>query len=384
MNDKINLKSLAIITTTEMTVTSFLLNHIIELEKFYDVTVITKTENVLFLNEYGFRGKVIPIPISREINIVKDIYTLYKLTKLFIIYSFDNIISVTPKAGLLSMVAGLISRTPNRIHFFTGQVWATRTGFSRYLLKFLDKVTFFCSTEVLVDSFSQRDFLLKEKVITEERSSVLADGSVGGVNLQKYARNEGSRSMLRKKWNLVDADIVLLFLGRVCYEKGINELLCAFAAISKSFDNAHLVIVGPNEGEYGPDFFHKYNHLNVIVEGSTANPEIYYSAADIFVLPSHREGFGTVVLEAAAAKIPSVGSSIYGLSDAIIDGETGLLHLPKDPLSLEKKIIILLKDADLRRRLGEAAFNRVQDKFSEEVLIDALLKYFQSQLVKSS
>ena len=373
-----NKPKIAIIVSAPFTITSFLLAHIKALSEIYEVTIIANSPEDVF--EKLPISNAFNVPIQRKISLLLDLKSLYILYKIFSREKFDAVQSLTPKAGLLSMLAAFFAGTQFRFHYFIGQVWATRSGFNRRLLKSLDKLTFTCATDVLVDSHSQRDFLIKENVVNSIKSNVLANGSLSGVNLERFSMKEGVRIAQREKWGVLDTDVVILFMGRKCIEKGLQELLTAYNSLIKDYDNLYLALIGPNEGIFTDEFFQQYSELNVIVEGYTDTPEVYYSASDIFVLPSHREGFGSVVIEAAAAGIPSIGSSIYGLSDAIVEGVTGLLHTPKDPVSLEIKLKEFISDERKRKMFGNAALRRAQEMFSEELVVDKFRAFYLERI----
>ena len=373
-------KNIAIIVSSPMTLTSFLSNHIIKLSEDYNIIVFANfPEDYEYSNLLGV-SEFVSVNIKRNIDILSDMMSLYKIFMKFRYYKFDCVHSITPKAGLISMIAAWSLGVPNRFHTFTGQVWVTKTGLFKYFLKFLDKLIFRLSTFSLVDSESQRQFLIKENVISDSNSLVLGLGSISGVNINKFKINNISRVMIRDKYKFSNDDLVLLFLGRLNYDKGIEELIDAFSKLSKQHDNVKLLLVGPNEGDYSQKNVKKLGIDNIYYVGSTTEPELYYSASDVFILPSHREGFGTVVLEASAAKIPSVVSNIYGLSDAVIDGETGLLHKSKDSNDLLNKINRVINDNELRFRLGNNAYKRVLDFYQEDFLSNQLSIFYKQKI----
>jgi len=163
-------KSVCIVTASEITVRAFLLDHIRELCKQYDVCVVTNSDNLNLSEEYDINVTNISIPIERAITPLKDLRALYLLWRIFRKRNFDLVFSVTPKSGLLSMLASFLAGIKHRVHMFTGQVWVTRKGYYRWILKSMDMITSYCATNILVDSGSQRDFLLSEKVVTAEKS----------------------------------------------------------------------------------------------------------------------------------------------------------------------------------------------------------------------
>jgi glycosyltransferase involved in cell wall biosynthesis len=265
------------------------------------------------------------------------------------------------------------------LHTFTGQVWATKKGIRRWILKSLDKLIIILNSKILVDSSSQKAFMIDENLLNEENASVLGNGSLGGIDLQRFKPSKKEREAVRKKLNIPSNCVVFLFVGRIKKDKGVFELVRAFKNISKKNSNSMLLIVGPDEDNL-------INDLNKILDFSvkytrfidfTKAPEIYMMASDIFVIPSYREGFGNVVVEAASCGIPSIGSDIYGLSDSIKDGETGILIPVKSEKDLERAMIKLLDNEILRIKMGESACYHAKKYFSQDILTLQLIQFYQ-------
>ncbi len=353
------------------------------MEKYFDVCVALNTNNKNFLEPYGIRVPVITVNIRREISPLFDVKALFELCGALKRGEYDAIHSVTPKAGLLSMLAGFFARIPVRIHTFTGQVWATRKGLTRWLLKSMDKVLAACATHILVDSYSQRHFLIKQGVINADKSSVIAEGSICGVDTDKFSPNPIARERIRRQLDIQGSDTVFLYLGRLNRDKGLLDLAQAFLKICSKHDNAHLAIVGPDEQNMKEriESICMSCMQKVRFVGYTDVPEDFFAAADVFCLPSYREGFGVVIIQAAASGIPSIGTKIYGIIETIEDGVTGLFYHPGDIDELTTKMIEMLEKPDLRKIMGSNARTRATEKFSKELVTKALVDYYKSLLL---
>lgn len=349
--------------TVDSAITSFLANHLREIAKLYELTIITNTNNTDFLSQIGLDANLIQIKFSRKIDFFADVYCLVKLVQIFMRTKFASIHSITPKAGLLAMLAARICFIPTRVHTFTGQVWATETGLKRSFLKSIDRLLGKMTTHNFIDSPSQRDFLVRQKVLNEQKSIVFGSGSVSGVDLKRFMPNEHMRVKVRLELAIPKGAFVFLYLGRLNQDKGILDLACAFAKIQNS--KAFLLIVGQDEGGFVEKIkvinTHKSSQVKFV--DFTNKPEDYLAASDALCLPSYREGFGNVIIEAAAMGIPAIASNIYGISDAIINEQTGLLHTPRNVKSIFDAMEHFLTKTKLVKKYGDFAMERVKADF---------------------
>ncbi len=369
---------LCLVVASEMTVTAFLKPHILALARQYDVTLVLNTVQPEFARRNGLPVTVIPLTIERAISPLADIKALYRLVRVFRKQHFDLVHSVTPKAGLLAMLAAKLGGIRFRLHTFTGQVWATRRGFSRTLLKSMDRLLAASATHLLADSASQRQFLIDQGVCSPDKLTVLADGSISGVDIDRFRPDQQMRERVRKQLGLCNDDVLLLFLGRLNRDKGVLDLATAFSDIAAKSDRLHLLLVGPDEAALTESIEQAagVSAARVHFVDYTDKPEAYFVAADIFCLPSYREGFGSVIIEAAACALPAIGSNIYGISDAIRDGETGLLFPPGNITALREAIEQMVIDSESRKRMGQAALKRARNDFSTKRLVQAWLDYY--------
>lgn len=380
-------KNIAIITTTPIAVKSNLGSIIEYLKKDYSVIVMTNMSNKgdKFLEGLPSKLRFFDTKMERKIKIFKDLRSLFLILNFFRKEDISLVYTMTPKAGLLGNLASFISGIPVRVHAFTGQVWQTKYGLFRFVLKTLDRVIYLCSSKVIVDSNSQRDFLIKNKVINKKDSVVLGSGSLCGVDLDKFFPNFDAKKLIRKELNVPMKNIVFLFVGRLNKEKGIEELLEAYILLANKIENSSLWLLGSDEME-----IEKYlsSIKSLKIRNSihflpfTSFPEKYMASADIFCLPSYREGFGTVIIESAACGIPSIGSKIDGLKDSIIDNETGLLTELKNTSDLLNAMHTLADDKVLREKMGERARLRTYNLYDQKIVIPALINFLGQELNK--
>jgi glycosyltransferase involved in cell wall biosynthesis len=368
-------KTVCYVTTSPLIVNFFLVPHLLRLTGSYRVSLAVAVPGEAPLRPLP-GVEVIPLEIARRIDPLRDAAALARLLRLYRSRKFDLVHSFGPKAGLLSGAAGKLAGVGARLHTFTGQVWASRGGAMRALLRTADACTGRLATHVLADSASQREFLEQEGVVPHGRCEVLAGGSVSGVDRERFKPDAQARSEVRGALGIDAGEPVVLYLGRITRDKGVLDLARGAGA------KALLLLVGPDEEGLREEILRLRgaHAAKTRFVGYTDAPERYLAAADVLCLPSYREGFGSVVIEAAAAGIPAVASRIYGVVDAVADGRTGLLFAPGDAGDLGRKLDELIADEPRRRGMGAAARARAAAEFSEERLVGALAQRYREIL----
>lgn len=319
-----------------------------------------------------------PVPLARDISPFRDLLALRALVRLFCAERFDAVHSLTPKAGLLAMLAARRAGVRVRVHTFTGQVWATKRGAARWFLQRLDRLLVRCATHVMADSPSQADFLAKEKIVARARISVIGDGSICGVNLDRFKPDAAVGRAVRAELGVPADALHFLFLARFKRDKGVGELARAFRDLAARHAGVHLTLVGPDEEDLRPELMATLGTCldRVRFVGMTAEHERYLAAADVLCLPSHREGFGKVIIDAAAAGCPTVASKIYGVTDAVEDGRTGLLHPPGDVAALTRCLERFIAEPGLAGQMGHEARARAERLFSERRVTEGLAEFY--------
>jgi glycosyltransferase involved in cell wall biosynthesis len=373
----------AVVAAIPLSLQVFMRPHLQAMASRYAVTAICSGNEKIVLESLPPAVDFRPVSICRKISLWRDLVALWQLIVLFGQERYTLVHSITPKAGLLAMCAAWLCGIPFRVHVFTGQVWATRNGISRFFLKSLDRLIAALATHVLTDSHSQRQFLIDQGVVGASQIKVLADGSICGVDATRFRPDPEARCKRRSELCLPENALVGLFLGRLTRDKGIVDLAQAFVRIAQDNPNFNLLLVGPDEEFLMPVLQKILSPYigQVRFVGMTDCPQEYMAAADILFLPSYREGFGSVVIEAAAVGMPAVASRIYGLSDAVDDGKTGLLHEPGCVSSIESAMRTVVSDADLRSKMGINARARALAQFSTSRLVTAQMAFYDSLFV---
>jgi len=355
-----------IVVASELTVRWFLVHQIHAMHEHYDVTVVVNTTNARFLHDLGIPSSLHALGIERHVSPMSDLRCLVALIRLMRAERFDLVHSVTPKAGLLGMLAAWLTRVPVRVHCFTGQVWATRKGISRAALKFLDKAMARAATFALADSPSQREFLIAEGIVQASKSAVLGKGSVCGVDTARFRPDPDARRAIRQSLAIPAHAVTLLFVGRLHRDKGVLDLASAFARLADRRPDVHLLIAGPDEQNLTDAIRARCrrHERRLHFSGFTGSPELSMAASDILCLPSSREGFGSVIIEAAAVGLPAVlvplphGNGEQELNARpVVDAGGGLLvaNAAFTPEWVAKTVPGLLTDTARREAMGRAA-----------------------------
>lgn len=375
-------KKICFVVAAPTSADGFLTEQIILLRREYDVYLAAN-------GEYGDQWKNVDIndfysfPIMRKISLWKDIKAVVALTRYFRTMEFDAVHSITPKAGLICALASFFANIKHRSHTFTGQVWATRKGLMRKLLKSLDWVTAHLDNHIFTDGEGQRQFLISEGVVSEKKSCVLAKGSICGIRTDRFVPSQEMRSAKRKELGIKDDQVVFIFIGRLNRDKGCYELLSAFNSLVKDCPKAYLLMFGGDEEGISPTF-PNYSNLkdkeNFYYYGISSEIYNMLQAGDVFVLPTYREGFGVSVIEAQALALPVITSDAYGVVDASVENITGLRHPVGDAAALENCMRKLYENPDLRKDLGQKGRERILSDFRSEVVANAWLDFYHKLL----
>lgn len=349
----------------------------------HDVTLISSDGPEMSALRQSTAASFCMIDMARTISPWRDIRSLWRLYRHFRHARYDIVHSTTPKAGLLCAVAGWLANVPIRLHTFTGQPWVELHGMTRVLAKAADWLTARLNTMNFADSSSQRDFLVSMGVCRLGKVSVIGSGSLAGVDVRRFDRGLVQRSFQNMREHLAIADdaIVIVFVGRLVRDKGVVELVHAHQALRKQYADLKLVLVGPQEPDRDPLPAEVIQMIeqddSIFSVGYTDQPEAYLVGADIFCLPSYREGFGNVVIEAAAVGVPAVGTDIVGLRDAIVHEKTGLLVPAKNVEALKNGLARMLEDSTLRQYFGEQAHARATSLYDCNSVNQLLLDEYE-------
>lgn len=325
------------------------------------------------------------IPLEREISPLKDLVSLVRLYRVFRRFRPVIVNTGTPKAGLLGMIAARAANVPVRIYSLHGLRLETARRLKRCMLAVAERCTSALAHRVICVSESLRRLYLTLGLTTEAKTCVLGEGSANGVDVEAFIPTSQVRA-LRSRLKIPDDAPVIGFVGRFTRDKGVPELLDAFDQVLASFPDAWLLMVGDFEdGDPIPESYAKRlcSHPRVVMTGYVSDPPSYYPIMDVFAFPSYREGFPTVLLEAAAAQVPTVAFKATGTVDAVCDGVTGTLVPLGDVGSFARALKRYLTDDLLKREHGQAGRERVLRHFRPDMIWELLYAEY-ARLLKTT
>lgn len=327
------------------------------------------------LKELGKREcvRTVGVPMERRISPLKDLVSLVRLTRVLKKEHPDMVHSMTPKAGLLCMMAAKMAGVPIRLHTFTGLVWPTATGLTRQILILTDKLTCACATHVVPEGEGVKQDL--QRCITRKPLQVLGYGNIKGIDLDYWKRTAPAEPHEK---------LTFVFVGRLVREKGINEMVAAFVRLHEKHPHTRLLLVGPYEENIDPILPETQRlidtHEGIEAVGSQTDVRPFYEQSDVLVFPSYREGFPNVVIEAGAMDLPSIVTDINGSREIIVNQENGVIVPPREEQALYDAMEWMIEHPDERQRMARQARKMVADRF-EQGFVRQCLKDFYKELL---
>lgn len=327
----------------------------------------------------------IDLEMTREITPGKDLSSLYQLYKIlkrekpFIVHTH------TPKAGIVGMMAAKMAGVKHRLHTVAGLPLVEATGSKRKMLNAVERITYSCATKVYPNSKGLEQIILDHKFTKPEKLKVLANGSSNGINTEIFspqAVSQEEKEGLYRDLGLKEDDFVLVFVGRIVRDKGINELLEAFKNLSATHRQLKLLLVGPYEESLDPISPIAQQEIEqneaIIYVGWQDDVRPYFAISDALVFPSYREGFPNVVLQAGAMGIACIVSDINGCNEIVTHGDNGYIIPVKSSSAIEKAIEDLLLNPDKTDQMKAVARKRIVSRYDQQMVWNAILDEYKS------
>lgn len=321
--------------------------------------------------------RTIHVPMVRQISLWQDLKSLYALYRVFKQEKPDIVHANTPKASLLSMVAAWLARVPHRIYLVTGLRFETTKGLFRWVLKTMERITCWCATKVIPEGEGVKQTLLRE-TITTKPMQIIHYGNINGIDLDYFVR---SQSVLAAAEPYMDKErFTFVFIGRIVGDKGVNELVAAFEQLLKQNPRVRLLLVGSFEEQLDPiaPETMKAIRTNSSIQhvGFQQDVRPFLVASDVLVLPSYREGFPNVVIQAGAMDLPCVVTDINGCNETIIHQKNGLIIPKQDTEALYHAMKTIMTDTQMRSDMSLCARAMIASRYRQEDVWEALLTMY--------
>lgn len=353
------------------------------LQQHYKIVAVSGADEHLQQVAERENVKTISVGMERNISPLKDLRSLLQLYFLFRSEKPLIVHSITPKAGLLTMVAAYFARVPIRMHTFTGLIFPSRQGIMQKLLIAMDKILCYCATNIYPEGQGVQADLIKYK-ITGKELKIIANGNVNGVDVSVFNAelfSHAQKQALKTSLDIGSDEFVFIFIGRLVGDKGINELVQAFLRLSAATVNVKLLLVGPFESDLDPLSSETMLQINtsseIICAGFQKEVQSYLAISDCLAFPSYREGFPNVVLQAGAMGLPSIVTDINGCNEIIVEGENGIIIPVKDSDALYKAMSKMVAESIFRQRLQQNARQMIVSRYEQQVVWDAILAEYR-------
>ena len=346
------------------------------LSREYEVVAVSTPDELLDVVGRREGVRTIGVPMERHISLLKDLKSLWRMWRVLRREKPDMIHSMTPKAGLISMMAGWLTGVPVRVHTFTGLVWPTTSGLKRRILMATDWLTCACATHIIPEGEGVKNDLLNHS-ITHKPIKVLGYGNIKGIDLEHY-----NPELFDKR--LDDTGFTFVFVGRIVRDKGMNELISAFDRLHLEYPETRLVLVGRREDNLDPvsqktlDRIERGEGIEAV--GGQHDVRPFYAEADALVFPSYREGFPNVVIEAGAMGLPSIVTDINGAREIIIDGQNGVIVPPRDEQALYLAMKHFVEHPDQIASLARNARPLIASRYEQGYVRQCLYDFYHEIL----
>jgi glycosyltransferase involved in cell wall biosynthesis len=369
-------KKIIRITTAAMSLDKLLNGQLRMLNDRYEVIGVASPGPEIDLVKKREEIRVIPLSMQRHISPIQDLKSLFELIRLIRREKPWMVHSITPKAGLLSMIAAMVCRVPVRVHTFTGLVWPSRHGIMRRILMFTDWITCVCATDIIPEGQGVRRDMMRGK-ITHKKLRVIGFGNVNGVDLNYFQPASDEKETCSPH-----RTFTFLYVGRIVGDKGINELVTAFCRIYEKQNNVRLLLVGSYEENLDPVSRTTQQtieqHPAIECTGMQDDVRPYYAQSDVFVLPSYREGFPNVLLEAGAMSLPCIGTDINGSREIIINGLNGIIIPPHNGEALFQAMWHVLCHPEKVAQMKHVSRKLIATRFGRHYVWQKLLERYRS------
>ena len=351
-------------------------------ENGFEVIAISSSGKALQDVEKNEGVRTYAVEMSRRISPLNDLKSVWQLYKIFKREKPDIVHTHTPKAGTVGMLAAWLARVPIRLHTVAGLPLMETTGMKRKLLNYVEKWTYRLATKVYPNSCGLKDFILQEKLCSDKKTHVIANGSSNGIDTYFFSNerlDKGELINLRSSLHIALNDFVFIFVGRLVGDKGINELVSAFSKLRKQ--NAKLLLVGPLEEKLDPLLPNTLNEIrcnkSIISVGFQKDVRPYFAIANALAFPSYREGFPNVVMQAGAMGLPSIVTDINGCNEIIINKKNGIIIPAKNEKKLLEAMHLFVDNENELRHMAANSRQLIVNRYEQHMVWNTLLEEYK-------
>jgi glycosyltransferase involved in cell wall biosynthesis len=378
-------KKLIRITTVPESIDKILEGQLSYMNNYYEVIAISSGNDYLkqCAEREGVRFK--NIEMTRKITLFKDLISLIQLISFLKKEKPLIIHSHTPKAGIIAMLASRITNIPIRLHTVSGLPLMEEKGTKKKLLEWIEKLTYSFSTQVFTNSNGLFKYIIDNNYISNNKLKVIGNGSTNGIDINYFSPikvSDNQKKDLKSSLNILENDFVFIFVGRIVTDKGINELVEAFESISKQNRKTKLILVGIRESELDPLNKNTLNLIknnkNIIETGFQNDIRPFLSISNVLVLPTYREGFPNVIMQAGAMELPVIATNINGCNEIIVNGKNGILIPSKDKTALENALLQLIDDKTFYESIKLNTRSMIVSRFERKVICEKLLNEYKT------
>jgi glycosyltransferase involved in cell wall biosynthesis len=357
----------------------------------FEITIVASLKEGMEPFQEGFpeNVKIIYVKMSRTVKPIEDVMAIKKIAAVLREGKFDLVQYVTPKGAMFGSISSRFAKVPVRLYLMWGLYYTTQSGLKRCFFKYIEKLVCRLSTAIAPDSKGNLKLAVDEGLCNADKISVVGNGSANGVDTERFDpdRLAPYRNEIRKKHAIPQDAFVFGTVANVVRDKGINELIEAFNAVAKRNPKVYLLGIGeiPEKNPVTSTTLDLINnHERIIYIGKQTEIEKYFTAMDVFVLPTYREGFGVVNIEASAMRLPVISTDVPGPQESIVHEETGLLVLPKQVQPLTAAMETLLNQPIMAKKLGESGRKRVEQVYDQKRLWQLIVEHRKKLLLDTA
>ena len=372
------------ITTVPISLEKLLEGQLQFMSTYYNVVAVSSDADALHLLGENQKFKTFAVQMTRQVTPLQDVFAVFQLYWFLRKTKPDLVHTHTPKAGIIGMLAAKLAGVPIRLHTVAGLPLLTRTGYKRKILNWVEKTTYRFATKVYPNSHGLAQIIKNKKHCADRKLHVIGNGSSNGIDAAYFNANHFSSDqnrLFKTVLGIAPDDFVFIFVGRLVQDKGINELVAAFASFSKIHTKCKLLLVGYYEQNLSPIQKNTVREIDsnpsIIAVGYQSDVRPYFAVADCLVFPSYREGFPNVVLQAGAMNLPSIVSDINGCNEIITHQHNGLLIKVKSQEAIFEAMQTLFLDKEVVQQMRACARDEVVAKYEQHTVWNAILQEYQ-------